>query len=176
MKIKLLLPCFIILTACSPKHEDLHQWMEDTQKQAKASIRPFEAPTVNPPQPYNPPTYTGLNAFDSKRLNAANQGTNAPNTNRPKEVLEAFSLENLRYVGRLTKNGSTSGFVEADGHVYTVRPGNYIGQNFGKIQSIREDKITIVEVVEDTYGNWTFRNAELPLSSTSDNNANQTNN
>ncbi|MDO5639282.1 MAG: pilus assembly protein PilP [Neisseria sp.] len=155
----------LVLTACSPAHEDLRTWMSDTQQEAKTRVIPFEAPTINPPQTYTPPTFTGLNAFDSKRLNVAQQGANAPNLNRPKELLEGFSLENLKYVGSLRSGNSISGYVEADGHTYTVRPGNYMGQNFGRIQSITPDKIVLTEVVEDSYGNWIFRNAELPLSS-----------
>lgn len=107
-------------------------------------------------------------------MNAAQQGANAPNTNRPKEVLEHFSLETLKYVGTLSKGSRITGYVEADGHVYTVQPGNYIGQNHGRIQSITPDLITITELVEDTYGNWTYRKAELPLSS-ADSNAAQNN-
>ena len=60
-----------------------------------------------------------------------------------------------------------SGFIQAENHVYTVVPGNYIGQNYGKIQKITEDKIIITEMVEDSYGNWIYRTAELPLSSQS---------
>lgn len=155
----------LALSACSPAHEDLHQWMTNEQQQAKNRVIPFEAPTVNPPRIYTPPTFTGLNAFDSKRLNVGQQGANAPNMSRPKELLEGFSLENLKYVGSLRKGSSISGYVEADGHTYTVKPGNYMGQNFGRIQSITPDKIILTEVVEDSYGNWIFRNAELPLSS-----------
>lgn len=84
-------------------------------------------------------------------------------------MLESFSLENLKYVGNLTKGKQVSGYVEANGHVYTVLPGNYIGQNHGRIQSITADKISIIELVEDSYGNWSNRKAELLLSSSNNN-------
>lgn len=174
MKNKILLAGILALSACTPAHEDLNQWMNDTRQQAKSKVIPFEAPSVSQAKTYTPPNHSGLNAFDSKRLNAAQQGANAPNTNRPKEVLENFSLETLKYVGTLSKGNRVTGYVEADGHVYTVQPGTYIGQNYGRIQSITPDLITITELVEDTYGNWTYRKAELPLSS-ADNNAAQNN-
>lgn len=170
MKNKILLTGLLVLAACTPAHEDLNEWMSHTRQQARAKVIPFEAPTVNPPKTYTAPSHNSLNAFDSKRLNAAQQGANAPNMNRPKEVLENFSLENLKYVGSLNKGGQTSGYIEADNHVYTVRNGNYIGQNYGRIQAITPDKIEIMEVVEDSYGNWIYRKAELPLSSGSDGN------
>ncbi|MBP6393677.1 MAG: pilus assembly protein PilP [Neisseria sp.] len=171
MKTHILLPCLLLLAACGPQHSDLREWMQQTQQQAKTRIQPFEAPSITPVQSYTPPNFSGLNAFNSKRLNLAQQGVNAPDTHRPKELLEGFSLENLKYVGTLTAGRAISGFVEADGHVYTVKPGNYIGQNYGRIQSITSDKITLVEVVEDSYGNWIFRNAELPLNNAADNGA-----
>ncbi|MFC3874492.1 pilus assembly protein PilP [Neisseria musculi] len=175
MKNKILLAGILALSACTPAHEDLNQWMNETRQQSKLKVIPFEAPSVSQAKTYTPPNHSGLNAFDSKRLNAAQQGANAPNASRPKEVLENFSLETLKYVGTLSKGNRVTGYVEADGHVYTVQPGNYIGQNHGRIQSITADLITITELVEDTYGNWTYRKAELPLSSSADNNAAQTN-
>lgn len=165
MKHITLLAGLFVLTACSPAHEDLQSWMKNTQQQAKTRVIPFKEPSITPPQAYIPPIFNGLNAFDSKRLNIGQQGANAPNLNRPKDLLEGFSLENLKYVGSLRSGNKIQGYVEADGHTYTVKPGNYMGQNFGRIQSITADKIVLIEVVEDSYGNWIFRNAELPLSS-----------
>ena len=87
--------------------------------------------------------------------------------NRSKELLENYSLENLRYVGSIGTPGSLSALIEiqvnGEPHVYTVKPGNYLGQNFGRISKITADKIDLVETVEDTYGNWVNRPAELLL-------------
>lgn len=167
----LLLGLPLLLSACTPTYEDLNQWMTETRKEAKSRIIPFEEPTVVPPKPYIPPSYSGLNAFDPRRLQTAPTGHNAPNLSRRKETLESFSLENLRYVGRIVNGGRVSGYIQAEDHVYTVSAGNYIGQNHGKIQSIGEDKIILNELIEDSYGNWIYRKAELPLSSASENNS-----
>ncbi|MDO4640904.1 MAG: pilus assembly protein PilP [Neisseria sp.] len=178
MKHKILLPSLLVLliTACSGEHEDLRQWMEQTQKDAHKHIQPFEQPTVNPAVTYIPPKTHGLNAFNSKRLNLGLTGHNAPDTKRPKEVLEAFSLENMKYVGSFTSGNQKTGYVEIDGHVYTVKAGNYVGQNFGRITGILPDKLMITEVIEDANGNWTFRNAELPLDNSKDDQSTKTNN
>lgn len=170
MKNTILLLGVFSLAACTPTYDDLSQWMTQTHADAKKHIIPFEEPTVTPPKAYIPPSYSGPNAFDSRRLQnlTVRTGSNAPNLRRTKETLEAFSLENLRYVGSLRSGNRISGFIQAENHVYTVVPGNYIGQNYGKIQRITEDKIIITEMVEDSYGNWIYRTAELPLSSQSD--------
>lgn len=175
MKKNILLLSLLSTAACTPTYEDLSQWMTQTHKEAKSKIIPFEAPTVLPPKPYIPINHTGLNAFDSHRLNNMQSGTNAPNLNRSKETLEAFSLENLRYVGSLNNGRKISGFIEVDNHVYTVYPGNHLGQNYGKIQSITPDKIVLLELIEDSYGNWIYRNAELPLSNNTKNDGNGAN-
>ena len=169
MKKIILLLGVLSVAACDSSYEDLNQWMDKTRNEAKAKVIPFEAPTITPPTPYVPPAYNGPNAFDYRRLENAPKGSNAPNPNRVKETLEAFSLENMRYVGMLKNSSQTSGFIDINGHVYTVKPGNYIGQNYGKIQSITDNKITLTELVEDSSGNWIYRQAELPLSSSSDN-------
>ncbi|WP_107688272.1 pilus assembly protein PilP [Neisseria wadsworthii] len=178
MNHKILLPSLMALmvAACSPEHGDLRQWMEQTQKDAQKHIQPFEQPTVNPSVTYIPPKTTGLNAFSAKRLNEGIAGHNAPNINRPKEVLEAFSLENMKYVGSFISGSQKTGYIEIDGHVYTVKTGNYVGQNFGKITSIMPDKLTITEVIENADGNWTFRNAELLLDNSKDNQSIKTDN
>ncbi len=165
MKKIILLLSLLPLAACTQSYEDLTQWMTQTRQEAKSKIIPFEEPTVTLPKPYNPPNFKGLNAFDSRRLDTASKGGNAPDVNRPKETLEAFSLENMTFVGTLQSGGKVSGFIKVNDHVYTVYPGNYIGQNYGRIQSITEDKIILTEQVEDSYGNWVYRKAELPLSS-----------
>lgn len=168
MKNTILLLSLLSLAACGQSHEDLEQWITRTQKEAKARAKSFTPPTVTPPKAYIPPPYSGLNAFDARRLNLSPSGENAPDLNRPKEVLETFSLENISYVGRLINGNKISGYVRAGDHVYTVSIGNYIGQNYGKIQKITEDKIILDELVEDSYGNWVYRTAELALNGTAD--------
>ena len=83
-----LLTSILSLTGCTPAYDDLNEWMTKTRQDAKSHIIPFEAPVVNPPAVYNPPAYSGLNAFDFRRLDNAPKGNNAPNPNRPKEALE----------------------------------------------------------------------------------------
>ena len=82
--------------------------------------------------------------------------------------MENFSLESLRYVGSIKRGGQVSAFVEAGGHTYTVRVGNYLGQNYGQITAITPDKLILSEVTEDSYGAWQRRTAELELNTTPD--------
>lgn len=173
MKKYLLLFSGLVLTACSGPHEDLQTWMQNTRSEASAKIQKPEPPTLPIPATYQDPPPTNPHAFSSSRLRMGMQGANAPDLNRPKEVLENFSLESLNYVGQMSGTGrATSAYINADGHVYTVKIGNYLGQNYGRISAIQPDKLIITELVEDTYGNWTNRQVEMPLNA----DANQTTN
>ncbi|EMT1847537.1 3-dehydroquinate synthase [Neisseria gonorrhoeae] len=98
--------------------------MAQTRREAKAEIIPFQAPTLPVAPVYSPPQLTGPNAFDFRRMETAKKGENAPDTKRIKETLEKFSLENMRYVGILKSGQKVSGFIEAEGYVYTVGVGN----------------------------------------------------
>jgi type IV pilus assembly protein PilP len=51
----------------------------------------------------------------------------------------------------------------AEGKIYTVKPGNYIGMNFGQIISITESEVKIKEMVQDSAGDWTERESSLQL-------------
>ncbi|MDO4878428.1 MAG: pilus assembly protein PilP [Neisseria sp.] len=167
MKKILLISSVLCLAACdSGPAEDLQSWMSNTRKEAQRGIKPAEIPTGVPMMTYTPPQQPALDAFNSKRLTVNQQkGLNAPDMNRPKEILEGFPLNSLKYVGSFTKNGKVSAFVEVEDHVYTVGKGNYLGQNYGRITEIRDDAIVIAELVEDADGNWVFRPTELVLNS-----------
>lgn len=162
MKVKLLLiSSLIALSACSEEHGDLQSWMSNTRKAAKSKIKPAEKPAPVERVTYFAPPTSGPNAFDVQRLKAAYPNGNVPDLNRTKEILENFSLENLKYVGSIGANGKLSAMINADGRVYTVRVGNRLGQNFGRVVAITPDLIKIVETVEDTSGKWIDRETEL---------------
>ena len=159
-----LLSSIMLLSACS-EHDDLRQWMANVKQQAIKSYPQQKVPTVNAMATYAPPSFVGLQAFNSDRLKAGRQtGEDGPNMNRPKEILEAFGLEKLAYVGSMVKAGKSVGFIKVDGHTYTVNIGNHIGQDFGRIVAIEPDRIVIQEMVEDTDGSWQHREGNITRS------------
>lgn len=88
----------------------------------------------------------------------------APEANRRKEALEAFPLDTLRMVGTLEQKNDLWAIIKApDGLVYRVSRNNYLGQNYGRITKISEDKIDVVELVPDGLGGWQERQASLAL-------------
>lgn len=166
MKTKLLiLSSLIAVAACSEEHGDLQTWMQETRNAAKSKVRPVEPPKPLERVEYFAPQLEGPHAFSPNKMRSAAQATNAPDMNRPKELLENYSLENIKFVGFIGENNGLSALIEVGDkeanhsgkHIYTVRPGNYLGQNYGKISKITSDGIELVEVTEDTQGNWINR-------------------
>lgn len=158
--------CLFTLGACSPPNEELQQWMQNTKQQAKANITKPKEAKLNLQPAYTPPQPPQFNMFDPNRLKAGFHGVNAPNPNRPKEILENYALNDLRYVGLIKGTNKTpSAFIEANGHVYTVTIGNYLGQNYGHITAITPDEIVISELIEDANGSWNDHTNNLPIHS-----------
>jgi type IV pilus assembly protein PilP len=87
-----------------------------------------------------------------------------PDPDRRKETLEAFPLDGLDMMGTLGGEGTLVGLVmDPERVIHRVVPGNYLGQNDGRIVGIYEDRIELVELVPDGSGGWIERRAELAL-------------
>lgn len=63
----------------------------------------------------------------------------------------------------MTKNGVGHALIDADGSVYQIKTGNYMGQNFGVVTKISETEVTLKELVEDLNGDWVERTTPLYL-------------
>lgn len=87
-----------------------------------------------------------------------------PDVKRAREFLEQFPIDTLRMVGTLQLNGRTYGLVQGkDGLVHRVLPGNFIGQNDGKIVGVTGTKISVIEIIPDGVGGYIERPAALAL-------------
>ena len=64
-----------------------------------------------------------------------------PDVQRPREYLEQFPLDTMQMVGTLQLQGRNYGLVQGkDGLVHRVLPGNYMGQNDGRVVGISSTK------------------------------------
>jgi type IV pilus assembly protein PilP len=50
-----------------------------------------------------------------------------------------------------------------DNSIFRVKPGNYLGQNFGRIVGISEASIKLKEILQDSTGNWEEKEQVLLL-------------
>jgi type IV pilus assembly protein PilP len=94
----------------------------------------------------------------------------APDMTRVKEPLEAFPLDSLDMVGTMGMGKDYFGLIkDPDGVVHRVQVSNWLGQNFGRVLSIAEDRIDLQETVKDSNGRYELRPQSISLE---DNNTN----
>lgn len=87
-----------------------------------------------------------------------------PDSKRSREFLEQFPLDAMTMVGTLQLQGTNFGLVQGkDGLVHRVLPGNFMGQNDGRVVSITPTRISIIEIVPDGLGGYIERPAALAL-------------
>lgn len=126
-------------------------------------VKPFDSFTYKVNGRKSPFQPWGLNAGAAKSARPSTGGLH-PDTHRRREALEAFPLDTLRMVGTLSqKNGMWAIIRAPDGLVYRVTRNNYLGQNYGRITKISEDKVELMEIVPDGLGGWQERRTNLVL-------------
>lgn len=87
-----------------------------------------------------------------------------PDPNRTRETLEAFPLDTLDMVGTIGVGKTLTALIkDTDGVVHRVRPGGYLGQNYGQIIQVFEDRVELVELISNGSGGWMERPASIAL-------------
>jgi type IV pilus assembly protein PilP len=102
---------------------------------------------------------------DSPQSAGGPSDSTRPDPDRSREFLEQFPLDTLDMVGTLELGERTYGLLQTrDGLIHRVLPGNYVGQNDGRIVAITEAEIRVVEIVSDGIGGYLERDAAIGLS------------
>lgn len=161
----ILLGC-LVLTACGGEsHSDLRQFVKDSDKLPRGNIPPL--PEVRLYEPYSYNAFDLTDPFKPRKIEpskTAGAGGIQPDFNRRREPLEAYPLENLKMVGTLQQRKDIYALVKApDNNLFRVKPGNYLGQNFGRITGISESDIKLKEIVQDSGGSWEEKDQSLLL-------------
>ena len=168
--IKTLTVCIVAafaLGACGGDMDDLDQYINSVKAKPGGRIDPLPEIT-----PYEVFTYLadaeGLRSPfvpDSPQAAAGiAAGGTRPDPERSREFLEQFPLDTLRMVGTLKLGETQFGLVQtSDGLIHRVIPGNYMGQNDGRIVVVSESEIELVEIISDGIGGYLEREAAVGL-------------
>ena len=158
----------VVTAGCSGEQEELAQWMEQQRREVKPDV-----PPLSPPKKFNPQSYvalTGVEPFSTQKLSVAlKQEARQPNSllsaeiNRRREPLEAYPLDSMTMVGSVVRTGRPYALLKVDNLLYQVKPGDYLGQNYGKITKISETGVSLREIVQDAAGEWIERTSALQL-------------
>lgn len=155
------------LTACGGDMDDLDQYINTVKAKPGGRIEPLPEIT-----PYEVFTYVAdAEGFRSPFVPDSPQaasgmaaGGTRPDPERSREFLEQFPLDTLRMVGTLQLGETHFGLVQtSDGLIHRVVPGNYMGQNDGRIVAVNESEIELVEIISDGIGGYLEREAAVGL-------------
>lgn len=156
------------LAACSADLNELQQWMEQQHREVHPTVAPIAPPKKFDPQPYL--MADAVDPFSGQKMAAAlKQEVRQPNSllaaemNRRKQPLEAYPLDSMVMVGSVSRQGHPTALLRVENLLYQVGPGDYIGQNYGKITKISETELTLREIVQDAAGEWIERTSTLQL-------------
>lgn len=154
---------FFLISCSDEQGDDLDKFIRDASSKEGAKIKSL--PDV---KPYLALQYNAddiLNDPFHPRKAASKSGALQPNLNRPKEPMEAYPLESLKYVGMLSKNKLTYALLKTpDNNVQQVKVGNFVGQNYGVVTQITENEISLKEIVQDDMsGDWIERVTTVAL-------------
>lgn len=162
-----------LLTACSSKDEfaDIKQFMADIDSQPKGRIpplpefepyQPFTYGASNRRSPFEPPVIVPPMSEEQKK----NIGVKPP-VDHVKQYLERFNIASLNMVGTLERDNNRWALIEdPNGGVHRVQVGDYMGTSWGKIESIEDSRIDLVEIVSDGQGGWLRRPRTVNLKGT----------
>lgn len=155
----------LLLTGCfGDGLEDLKEFVRNSEADLRG--KPFPAPEVktyhkfvydnqsNPiPDPFRP--------RKSKKGGKLELSVD----NHPKEDLENFPLESLKMIAFIEdkKHGANAVIRAPDGRIFTIHSGNHMGMNNGKVVSVTNDKVTIIETVFDSEDSGATRTSTLQL-------------
>lgn len=161
-----------LLSACTSSGQDeLREWMQTERAGIRPQVKPIPEPTKFIPQAYEGESM--VEPFSDEKLRSVLKGGEAtpvpnsaliaPELNRRKQPLEAYPLDTMAMVGSLNRGGQLVALVRVDKLLYQVRPGQYLGQNYGRITKISETEVVLREIVQDAVGEWIERPAALQL-------------
>lgn len=156
---------FLTMTACSQNdYGDLESFINDAGKGLQGKVDPV--PEVKYYQHFTYQAFDTPNPFLPRKTDQAQSAGNGiqPDLSRRKEALEAYALESLSMVGTLQQDNKIFALIKSpDGTLYRVNTGNYLGQNFGKIDTISESEVELIEIVQGGANEWIERVSTLML-------------
>lgn len=158
----------VLLTGCGRDDlEDVREFVKTAHADKKPRVEPLPEVKTQEAFVYTPANLTDpFSAFNLKPQAAkgAPGGVGGPDPNRRKELLEDYPLDSLKMVGTLTRGRQAWAIVQApDGAVYRAKVGDHLGQNYGQIVRVTEEKVELIELIQGSLGDWVEREASIAL-------------
>ena len=163
-----ILTCILLLAGCYDDVSDIQQYMNEVKSSAPVRMEPI--PDVNSfvhieysmSSPRSPFELPSPEAIEESYVPV--QNCLAPDPRRRKQPLEKFALDNLSMKGTLGTNNQIWALIEAsDGSLHRVTNDNYIGLFNGRIISVTDNVVEIIELIPDGAGCWKERTSSVQM-------------
>lgn len=153
------------MAASKPAREAKEAKEASTAKAPPRPLAPFVPLLPFVPRDYSasdlPDPFGAAGAAGSER--PASTGVAAPDPRRVREPLESVALSNIAMVGSLRQHGRLDALLQANGRLYRIAAGQYLGPDHGVVTAISEQAIAYREVARDAGGDWRERRGSLAL-------------
>jgi type IV pilus assembly protein PilP len=160
------LAALLAASGCSRGMADLDAYIAEVKARPGGRIDPLPQIRTYTTFRYDPAGARSPFVPDAPTASASVGGVR-PDADRRREFLESFPLDTLRMVGTVRMGGRLYGLVQAsDKLVHRVTVNNYLGQNDGRILTITNSEIQLLEIIPDGLGGYTERAASIGLGDT----------
>jgi type IV pilus assembly protein PilP len=165
----LLLASVLVACGASDEHE-LQRWMD-----AQRARLPVRVPAIEPPLVFHAQAYDvdqTVQPFSVERVHHSlpraeaakpSQALLEHQLQRPRQRLEGHALDAMAMVGSLQQGGRQVALLRVEQELHQVAVGQYIGQNYGRVTRVIEQRVDLLEIVQDAAGAWVERPAALHL-------------
>lgn len=145
---------------------DLQVYMDEVRARPKGAIEPlplfqpyesFTYMAASMRSPFQPPVKVDMTSRQKGSQDVK------PDEARVRQYLEDFNIEIFQMVGTIANDGGVFALVSGAGGVHRVKVGDYLGRNHGRILSIEESNVEVVEIVPDGEGGWLERPRSILL-------------
>ncbi len=154
-----------IAAGCSNDMSDLQTYVQQIKDRQGGRIEPLPQVKVYETYTYDASTIRSPFVPDSPAAAQRVGGGVKRDLDRNREYLEQFPLDTLRMVGTLMIGDDNFGLLQtSDGLIYRVSVGNHVGQNDGRITTISDQEIQLLEIISDGLGGYLERPAAVGLS------------
>ncbi|WP_199610536.1 pilus assembly protein PilP [Flocculibacter collagenilyticus] len=158
----------LLLSGCFDDVTDLQKYMNKVKRNTPVGIEPmpeikkFEHISYNAQVERSPFVAPKPEAVEDKLQQL--QNCLAPDPRRRKHPLEKYALDNIQMKGTLGGGNTLWALIEAsDGTLHRITNGDYLGLFHGRVKSVSEDKISLVELIPDGAGCWNERNTVVDM-------------
>jgi len=162
----LALACSLLMACGSGDFEDLDRALATARNRPAGVVEPLPAFAPLPPRSYlasgqRSPFHSPLLDVGSEMLGGS--AVAAPDFSRQRSALEALPLASLRMVGSMLVDGQRWGLIEGGGRIFTVAVGDFVGQNYGRVSTVNELRIELLEKIPSGNGGWRLRPRSMVL-------------